>query len=100
LYARPRFKDLAGHPALLLSLWLASRQYVPRLFLLALFLVGVIGQASFLNAFCHIHTPLLNGIARALLGLGFGVIIGIVLYFLFRFAERRLNRVPSGVHVP
>jgi hypothetical protein len=102
LYSRPRFKEfLIGHPALILALLFASRRNFPPLVLTGLFLVGAIGQASFLNTFCHIHTPLLISLARALLGVFIGVIIGLVLYFLFTFVERRFIRSvppPSGAN--
>lgn len=88
LYARPRFKEfLIGHPAMLLALFCAARRW--RVWPFPLFLAGAIGQVSYLNTFCHIHTPILISLARALLGIGIGVIIGLVLDFVIRAFARR-----------
>jgi hypothetical protein len=86
--ARPRFKDLLGHPALILALALAARGY--RKWALPLLIIGAVGQASLLNTFCHLHTPLPVSLTRGLLGVAFGVIIGLVLYALLdRIVLRR-----------
>ena len=79
LFARPRFKEfLIGHPALMLALIFGVQGR--RQWAIPLFLVGMIGQVSLLNTFCHLHTPLLVGVWRALLGLGIGVVIGLAVY--------------------
>lgn len=92
LYARPRFKEfLIGHPAMVLGLAFAVRGW--RQWAYPLFLVGAIGQVSLLNTFCHLHTPLLVSLWRALLGLNFGVIIGLVLYLLLD--NLLLRRLPA-----
>lgn len=94
LYARPRFKEfLIGHPALFVALAFAARnarcRSVPRPALVALFLAGAIGQVSLLNTFCHLHTPLLVSLWRAGLGLGLGCLIGVLVYLVLTFVERR-----------
>jgi hypothetical protein len=86
LYARPRFKEFLVHPILLLGLALAARRQ--RAWALPLVLVGTIGQVSFLNTFCHLHTPLLVSLWRAGLGLFFGLLLGLA---LIGIAERLLR---------
>ncbi|GAB4460259.1 MAG: DUF5693 family protein [Armatimonadaceae bacterium] len=81
LYARPRFKEfLIGHPALVLSLILAA--IGQRRWALVLLPVGIIGQVSLLNTFCHLHTPLLVSLWRALLGIAIGLVFGLAAYLV------------------
>jgi len=94
LSVRPRTKEfLFGHPLLVIGLALAysgRRKPLP-LFLLA----GAIGQASLLNTFCHIHTPLVISVTRALLGLVLGGVIGGIAYLaLQKFVK------PDGLYKP
>ncbi|MEI6433009.1 MAG: DUF5693 family protein, partial [bacterium] len=77
---------LIGHPALLLSLIFGvtgRRQWA-----IPLFIIGAVGQISLLNTFCHLHTPLLVGLWRAGLGIGFGILIGLVFYALIALFTR------------
>ena len=81
LPVRPRTKEfLLGHPAfvLALALWFRGRKK----WALPLFVVGVIGQVSLLNTFCHIHTPLHLSFIRDITGLVFGGVIGLGLFWL------------------
>ncbi len=76
LSVRPRFKEFAiGHPAMLLIgvAPLAKRRYAA----LVLLFLGVIGQASLFNTFCHLHTPLEISYIRTILGMILGLIIGV-----------------------
>ncbi|MCX8103046.1 MAG: DUF5693 family protein [Candidatus Bipolaricaulota bacterium] len=74
LTARPRFKEFfVGHPALVL--W-RREQTLSQLGLLAL---GALGQASIINTFVHLHTPLALSLWRTLNGLVLGLFIGLVL---------------------
>ena len=84
---RPRFKELAGHPLLLLGLSGAMPGYVTPMLLLG----GVIGQASILNTFTHFHTPLLISLERALIGLAVGLILGYITVYIVRLAVRLWN---------
>ncbi len=80
LVARPRTKDLVGHPAFLLAIawaWRGRRRLVA-----PAFLAGCIGQVSLLNTFCHIHTPLIISLWRDGLGLLIGVLSGSVIFLL------------------
>ena len=78
---RPRTKEfLIGHPIMVLGLgmwWRGRRKWA-----LPLFVVGVIGQVSFLNTFCHIHTPLRLSFIRDITGLVLGTLIGIGLLLI------------------
>jgi len=94
LPVRPRTKEfLLGHPAFVLglALWFRGRRrWAP-----PLFVVGVIGQVSILNTFCHIHTPLVLSLIRAVTGLVFGAFIGLTAFWA---VERVLcQRSRSGV---
>jgi hypothetical protein len=80
LPARPRTKEfLLGHPALVLGLafWLRGR----RRWALPLLVIGVVGQVSLLNTFCHIHTPLMLSVVREVTGLIAGAAIGLALFW-------------------
>lgn len=76
LGARPRFKEmLLGHPALLLAGLAAMRgrrEWVPGLLLL-----GMVGVASTLNTFCHVHTPLGQSLLRTFHALWIGTLLGL-----------------------
>jgi hypothetical protein len=81
LSVRPRTKEfLFGHPFLIFGLAAAHRGLRKPLpiFLLA----GAIGQSSLLNTFCHIHTPLIISLMRAIIGLVLGGLIGSFAYLV------------------
>jgi hypothetical protein len=88
LPVRPRTKEfLLGHPAFVLGLafWFRGRRKIA----LPLFVVGVIGQVSILNTFCHVHTPLVLSLIRDLTGLAAGAAIGLAVFFgLERFLPK------------
>jgi hypothetical protein len=95
LPVRPRTKEfLLGHPAFIMGLafWLRGRRKIA----LPLFVVGVIGQVSILNTFCHIHTPLVLSLIRDLTGLVVGTVIGLALFWIL---ERILPEPASGAGV-
>ncbi len=88
LYTRPRTKEiLVGHPALLVGLLLArqarSDDRLKGFAALALAL-GVIGQSDIVDTMCHIHTPLDVGVARIVIGLVIGGIMGLLLWWPVR----------------
>ena len=78
MQVRPRTKEfLIGHPALVVGAWLlltGRTRFLP----LAMFL-ATIGQASMVNTFCHLHSPLLVSLQRTgwgiLLGVGLGLLV-------------------------
>lgn len=87
---RPRTKEfLIGHPALVVAvaLLLTRRvQWLP----LAMFL-GAIGQASIVNTFCHLHSPLMVSLQRTAWGVLIGIAIGAAVWWTLR-------RVGAALH--
>ncbi len=80
MLVRPRTKEfLIGHPALIVgAAFLFARRRAIGLPLVAL---GVLGQVSLLNTFCHIHTPLALTLLRAFNGLLLGLVIGLAVWW-------------------
>ncbi|WP_202630452.1 DUF5693 family protein [Deinococcus alpinitundrae] len=97
---RPRFKEVFGHPLLLLGL----SGTLPGYFTMLALLGGLEGQASILNTFSHFHTPLLISLTRALIGLAAGLLLGYIGVWVLRLVIRIWNnyggwnggRPPSG----
>ncbi len=79
---RPRTKEfLIGHPAFIVALSMAfrgDRKYLPLFGLLA-----AVGQASVLNTFCHLHTPIEVSVLRVVTGLVVGGVIGLCALFVY-----------------
>lgn len=77
MQVRPRTKEfLIGHPALVVGAWMlltGRTRFLP----LAMFL-ATIGQASMVNTFCHLHSPLLVSLQRT----GWGILLGVGLGLL------------------
>jgi len=90
LTVRPRTKEfMVGHPLMLLVLSYGyCHQKLPVL------LLGLIGQISLVNTYAHLHTPLAVSFLRSFHGLWLGIILGIGLLLVLRFAvawgKRRL----------
>jgi hypothetical protein len=98
LWVRPRTKEfLFGHPLMVLSLALMYRGTRRGVWLGLT--AGIIGQISLLNTFCHLHTPLLVSLVRAFHGLWIGLLIGLIVWALVNWWERRpakqLGKQPS-----
>ena len=86
MYARPRQKEfMIGHPAFFLAVYAVYHQ-APRLIQYALTCGAVIGQASLVQTFCHMRTPVFMSIVRALDGYAMGAVIGIVLVAVLALA--------------
>lgn len=78
LYARPRFKEFAfAHPLLMIAA-LIERRAGPMVAAL-LWAGGAIGQASIVNSFCHLHTPLLVALLRTINGMWMGLLVGVAI---------------------
>lgn len=82
LWARPRFKEFAiGHPLLILGLYLHRQKRSlsilgdGRLWMS----LGMIGQASIVNTFCHLHSPLQLAFIRTVNGCMIGLALGLIL---------------------
>lgn len=89
LGVRPRTKEfLIAHPIFLLGAYL-SYKYRNALILI---LVGVIGQASIVDTFAHLHTPLLISSIRIVYGLAFGILIGLALIAVWEIVVRSWRR--------
>ncbi|MFA5550695.1 MAG: DUF5693 family protein [Trueperaceae bacterium] len=95
--ARPRFKELFGHPAAFLALTLPLWPTWLRGVLLT---AGVVAQASILNSFSHYHTPLLISLERTGVALGIGLLVGVVLLPVALLATRMLLRWLAGAQQP
>ena len=79
LYARPRQKEfMIGHPAFFLAAY-AAYQGAPKLWQYALTCGALIGQASLVQTFCHMRTPVLMSFIRALDGYACGAVLGCLL---------------------
>ncbi len=91
---RPRWKEFfIGHPFLLLGLMglkMSAKQ--ERVWPRVCLVIGLIGQISIINTFCHIHTPLHISLLRTLLGVGLGLFNGMLLMMAVRSMERWRSR--------
>lgn len=96
-FARPRFKELIGHPLALVGLSLPAWPTWLRVLLLT---GGVVAQASVLNSFSHYHTPLLVSLERTGVALLVGVVAGLVLVPLAALATRLLRAWLAGADAP
>lgn len=87
LFVRPRTKEfMIGHPALWVgfALWRHTSSTQWRAVAGSLMVLGVVGQTSIVNTFCHLHTPILLSVSRVLLGLAIGCILGALGWLLLR----------------
>ena len=87
---RPRFKEfLIGYPALLFGFWFADQRFKDMLWFLNS--LGVIALASFVNSFCHFHTPVLISLYRSFWGLIIGCVVSIVFYYIYILVHRLIK---------
>ena len=92
-FARPRFKELLGHPLAVLAL--TNGGWAP--WLKGLLLTGgVVAQASIVNSFSHYHTPLLVSLERTLVALALGLAVGLVLVPIARLVTGGVKRWLTG----
>jgi len=91
MQVRPRTKEfLIGHPALVVGAWLlltGRMRFLPLVMFLA-----TIGQASMVNTFCHLHSPLLVSLQRT----GWGILLGVGLGLLALGVLTRWTRVDTA----
>jgi len=86
---RPRTKEfLLAHPLFLLGAYLCVKYRSAVLLILA----GVIGQASIVDTFAHLHTPLVISSIRVMYGLLLGTAIGLVLIIAWEIVDRSWRR--------
>lgn len=96
LVVRPRTKEfLIGHPAYFIGIaFLLSRKRAWGLPLIAL---GMLGQVSLVNTFCHIHTPLQMSVIRVFNGLVLGTIISLLVWWVIgRFQSSDSSKVQAS----
>ena len=88
LYVRPRTKEfLIGLPLFVLALHIAKKDKTASYFLL---IPAVIGFLSMVNTFTHFHIPLSISLLRTGYSVIFGLLIGLVLVFLYRWAGQKI----------
>lgn len=86
---RPRTKEfLFGHPLLVVMIVYWNRYRFVRW----LSPLAMIGQASMINTFTHLHTPFYISFVRGLLGLGFGFVIGLLFVLILKFLIRLFDQ--------
>lgn len=85
LTARPRFKELIGHPFFLLASWLGLANGIG----VFSFVLGSLGQADIMDSFAHLHTPIGVTLLRTFNGLWLGILIGWVFQGVMRFRRAR-----------
>ncbi len=91
LIARPRNKEfLIGYP--LISIAIAMNyfnfQYTKILFII----MGTVAPVTIINTFCHVHTPFYFSLLRTFNGFWLGIIISILLGFIFFIAYDRYRK--------
>jgi len=95
LGVRPRFKEfLIGHPCLLIGLF--GRRLpgqFSRIWPDICIVIGLVGQLSLINTFCHIHIPLVLSLLRTWHGLWLGLLLGSGATFLLRLIVLRRSIV-------
>lgn len=104
LLVRPRTKEVfIGHPALFIALalwarWREESDRAPRNagWLALLLTVGMIGQTSVVNTFCHIHSPFWLGLVRVFVGAVVGGLLGWLVSACLPGASRPASGRESG----
>ena len=95
LFVRPRTKEfLLGHPAMLVGIAAAlggRRNWVP-----LLLVVGLFGEVSLVNTFCHIHTQISVSILRSVIGAALGLIVGAILIVAFSPRKHKGRQQVTG----
>lgn len=99
MYARPREKEfLIGHPCFFLGV-MAAYYKVPKLWQLPLVCGAIIGQGSLVQTFCHMRTPVIMSLIRAIDGYAVGIVfgvVGVVVLWLLAPIALRLKRSLLG----
>ncbi|MEI6520577.1 MAG: DUF5693 family protein [bacterium] len=82
MVARPRTKEfLLGHPLMIMAI--AAAMQKKKALSSILMIGGAIGLSDILNTYCHAHTPLLMSLLRTVNGLALGIVIGIIIAWIF-----------------
>jgi len=91
LIVRPRTKEfLIGYPLL----FLGALYYLTggKKWLWPFLIIGIVAPISTINTFCHVHTPLLVSILRAVYGVVLGIAFGAVYYALFYSSRKAFKK--------
>jgi len=87
LMVRPRTKEfLLGYPAMILVALYYNK--IPREWIWLPLTIATVAVISFVNTFCHIHSPLLLSFIRSVNGLVVGIIIGLVFAGLIELTKK------------
>jgi hypothetical protein len=88
MFVRPRTKEfLIGFPFFVFGLYL-FRRYAG--IASAFLVIGVIGFASMMNTFTHLHIPLMLSVLRSVYGLIIGLVIGLVMIAVYKAIKDKL----------
>lgn len=89
LGVRPRTKEfLLAHPLMVCAIYFAAKYK----HVMALSVVGVIGQLSMVDTFAHIHSPLSISFIRGVYGMVIGIVVGVVLIVMINALIRGWKR--------
>jgi len=92
LLARPRTKEfLIAFPAIFAAVYAASKksEFFTGIFMLA----AAIGTSSVINTFSHLRTPIYLSLARTVIALGFGIVIGIIAVIIIDIIYKIYSRL-------
>ncbi|MGI6731505.1 MAG: DUF5693 family protein [Anaerovoracaceae bacterium] len=96
LLARPRTKEfLFAFPAVMMMVYTSIRKF--KLWPIIFGLASVVGITSVINTFMHIRTPLYLGFARTGYSLLFGIIIGIIIIFIFELMHKLYKKLERQI---
>ncbi|MDA3792138.1 MAG: DUF5693 family protein, partial [Elusimicrobia bacterium] len=83
------FKEfLIGHPALITGIYFLKKTEVKKVYSKLFILAGVLGQASVINSFMHIHTPIGGTVIRTFWGYIIGGIIAAAVITFFKIWQK------------
>jgi hypothetical protein len=92
LLARPRTKEfMIAIPALMTFAYISMKAYKPLIAIVGV--PAMITFTSIVNTFCHLRTPIYLSVIRTLIGIGFGILIGIVVIAVFEGIERIVKHI-------
>lgn len=92
LLARPRTKEfLIAFPGFFAAVYAANKksEFFTGLFML----ISAIGTSSVINTFSHLRTPIYLSLARTIIALGFGIVIGCIAVFVINSLYKIYGRL-------
>ncbi len=92
LLARPRIKEfLIAFPALMMVIYFAINKHNFLVFVAGL--VAVMGQASIVNTFSHLRTPVYLSIVRVVYSLSFGIVLGAIYIVIVEIISKMFSKL-------